>query len=1210
MSDESANDRTAAPAPGSGPSSPFSGAPNFNALIATILTDKASERYVIGDVIARGGMGAIHDVRDCNSRRDVVMKVVLPNKRVSIPTILRFIREAQITAQLEHPNIVPVYELGLDSGGDIYYTMKKVHGTTLRDVLNNIRLGDLTTIEAYPLVRLLTIFQRVGDAIAYAHSKGVVHRDLKPENIMIGNYGEVLVLDWGLAKVIGCDSSNPNINENVCQSQFFPGAPQQPSSTGDKVTCIDSDIESTYLATLEGRIMGTPAYLSPEQARGVPSEISNQSDIYALGGILYSILTLDIPISGMSPKTVIAKVLRGEIDSPETYNARRGIRGDQERPAKKRHILYHCPGRRIPSSLSAVTMKAMNLNPAERYQTVEELQDDIAKYQHGFATVAEGAGALKLIVLLIKRNRLWAVFLLVTLLLGSGFILQVVYSEREARRLQNLAEQGEQIARKNVFITKEAGKRAQLRFAETLIAQGNAMAQLNQWDIAKINYVEAFHVIGNLDQSTYAVELRLWEAFGKSPPLLWARTDLAQLPLSMAVSADGLHTLTGNDDGSVTVWDNITGQALSIMQPNGPAPPWRATAIHPAGTVAVTGGSRGEVTVWNLDSRQRGKALSGHDGAIGFLEFSADGALMASGSTDGLLLVWDTATWTLRQAFTDQRSPMTCAAFVANAVVVLPADASGGVLAYDIHTGSVTRRLAGTGDAVNCLAVEPGSGRIAGGTIAGDILLWAPGSMEPEHVFSSHQSLVIALRFFDNGGSRLLAAQQDSTMTSWRMDDNGVTSKFTGQFETVTAIALTRDGRTAAVRAEDGSLNLMPVTVGGDTGVLSGRHQHVRDIACSRDGNLIASVGDDNAFVVWDAATARPLAVAAASDTEIVAVRFTADDQEAVLALADGSVVVRNVASGNDTIATATAADKPTAAALSQTGRWRAAGFDDGAVELTDLNGASRRLVGQTASIRSLGFSSTDTCVVAIAADGAVMVWSTAGGEPIGRVAVADAVAACYSTGHSQLLVGDRSGLIWAFDGKTMERTRQFKVHYHEIQDLKFMPSGAYFLSTDARSNMKITEIATGRVLFSRYEPGGITSTSFSANGRKIISGGANGDVRVYDVSRAVEFLQLVSEVEVAQNRLATRPNDVRSLAVLADWYAFRQAWNWSLALYTRADYQKNDLPSLPVARCRRRLGDESGARDDYRRALSRNEASAGYLNLCLTSLHESQSGQ
>ncbi len=168
--------------------------------LAPVRQQLEGARYKVLTTLARGGMGVVLQARDLRVRRTVAMKVMKAGAQFSKENVLRFIDEAQLTGQLDHPNIVPVYELGIDDRGEAFYTMKYVKGTTLDEVLRGLRSGRKDLAEKYPLAVLLTVFQKICDAVAFAHAKSVIHRDLKPENVMIGAYGEVLVMDWGLAK--------------------------------------------------------------------------------------------------------------------------------------------------------------------------------------------------------------------------------------------------------------------------------------------------------------------------------------------------------------------------------------------------------------------------------------------------------------------------------------------------------------------------------------------------------------------------------------------------------------------------------------------------------------------------------------------------------------------------------------------------------------------------------------------------------------------------------------------------------------------------------------------------------------------------------------------------------------------------------------------------------------------------------------------------
>jgi serine/threonine protein kinase len=311
-------------------------------------------KYDIGGIIAEGGMGAIVDAQDRLLRRKVAMKVMLQTG--SQTDLVRFIEEAQITGQLEHPNIVPVYELGVDEQDQVFYTMKLVRGITLHQVLQLIETGVQDTAKKYPLPMLLTIFQKVCDALAFAHSKGVIHRDLKPANIMLGEYGEVLVMDWGLARASGRNEA--------------PGAELERTL----VRSARQD-EGAEMMTMAGMVLGTPQYMPPEQARGEIDRFDARTDIYSLGAILYHMLTLEPPIQGEDVQQMLQSVADGKV-APQVA----AIRTERVGPTR---ALPHIDGGKIPEALAAITRKAMAPRQEERYQTVKELQAAVETFQAG-----------------------------------------------------------------------------------------------------------------------------------------------------------------------------------------------------------------------------------------------------------------------------------------------------------------------------------------------------------------------------------------------------------------------------------------------------------------------------------------------------------------------------------------------------------------------------------------------------------------------------------------------------------------------------------------------------------------------------------------------------------------------------------------------------------------------------------------------------------
>ncbi|MBD3320225.1 MAG: protein kinase, partial [Chitinivibrionales bacterium] len=370
------------------------------------------DKYTLHEEIGSGGMGTVSLAVDNEIHREVAIKLMSGAEESG--RRVRFIEEAQITGQLEHPNIVPIHELGLDKQGRIFFSMKLVKGKSLREFLDEFRKGPPPPFSRYPLQKLLTIFVNICNAVSFAHSRGVIHRDLKPGNVMIGDFGEVRVMDWGLAKVL---------------DKKLPGkrARPQPEEHGDHVRIPETrDPQDTTvtterfgdpkLATMEGTIWGTLTYMPPEQASGKTDEVDERSDIFCLGAILFEILSLNAPIQGKN----IRELLR---------NA----------GACKLAPIDSCipPHWHVPKELTAITLKALSKDKASRYQSIDDLRDDIERYQGGRAVSAKEDTAWETIQKLIYRNK--AVSMAVGVALTVIFFFTGIFSYvnlRERKRAE------------------------------------------------------------------------------------------------------------------------------------------------------------------------------------------------------------------------------------------------------------------------------------------------------------------------------------------------------------------------------------------------------------------------------------------------------------------------------------------------------------------------------------------------------------------------------------------------------------------------------------------------------------------------------------------------------------------------------------------------------------------------------------------------------
>ncbi|MBL8858958.1 MAG: SUMF1/EgtB/PvdO family nonheme iron enzyme [Planctomycetes bacterium] len=375
----------------------------------------AFERYTVHEEVGRGGMGRVLRVRDEDLHRDLAMKVMqcdglAPPADPSTPTMhtARFVEEAQVAGQLDHPGIVPVHEMGLDAEGQFYFTMKLVRGRTLEGVLELARNGT----DGWSTTRVLHVLLRVCEAMGYAHERGVLHRDLKPSNIMLGDHGEVYVMDWGLARLLARPDHALPVPEDG--SSALHSARSGGSSSGS----------SSPFVTENDRVVGTPTFMSPEQAVGASAVLNPQSDIYSVGAILYTVLT------GRAPYSEPGK----RIDNRAVWVALH--RGPPQRVAEL--------ARGVAPELVSICEKAMARELHERYATMSELAEDLRAYLELRVVKAHRTGPWHELKKWVGRNKAVAVSLLALFVVISAAGFTVAASEHaRARESELRADVGE-----------------------------------------------------------------------------------------------------------------------------------------------------------------------------------------------------------------------------------------------------------------------------------------------------------------------------------------------------------------------------------------------------------------------------------------------------------------------------------------------------------------------------------------------------------------------------------------------------------------------------------------------------------------------------------------------------------------------------------------------------------------------------------------------
>ncbi len=359
------------------------------------LTDSTADtRYIPLKKIRDGGMKTIWEVKDTRSQRTLAMALIQPERIASQDDIESFLHEARLTAHLQHPHILPIYDIALEKNGNPYFTMKLLRGETLETILHRLQHHDPETEHTYTLTQLLHIFLNLCDAVDYAHTKGVLHLDIKPANVMIGDFGEVHLLDWGLATLL------TESNQNDTTPQKMVG--------------------------------GTPGYMAPEQALGNKEDLHFHTDIYMLCALLYQILTRTPPHTGETTEAIMRHSTQGAITPPS-------------------QIPITPP---LPKALSSITMKGLAVHPAERYANVAALKNDIRNYLKGYATLAENPTLITHLQLLINRHRIAFVLLITALIVIS---ITLFFSFRSIQASEKIALNAlDQVQQKKVYIEQTA----------------------------------------------------------------------------------------------------------------------------------------------------------------------------------------------------------------------------------------------------------------------------------------------------------------------------------------------------------------------------------------------------------------------------------------------------------------------------------------------------------------------------------------------------------------------------------------------------------------------------------------------------------------------------------------------------------------------------------------------------------------------------------
>jgi WD40 repeat protein/serine/threonine protein kinase len=1054
--------------------------------------------YKLLQRIGEGGCGLVYMAEQHEPvRRRVALKVIklgMDTKQV----IARFEAERQALALMEHPNIAKVLDAGATESGRPYFVMELVRGVKITEYCDQ---KNLSTGER------LKLFIQVCQAIQHAHQKGIIHRDIKPSNILVTvNDGVAVpkVIDFGIAK----------------------------ATAGQQLT------NQTIFTAFE-QFIGTPAYMSPEQAELTSVDIDTRSDIYSLGVLLYELLTGKTPFDPNELMAAGLDEMRRTIrdKEPPRPSTRLGTLPGEELSTTAQRRSLEAPKliSLLRGDLDWIAMKCLEKDRSRRYETANGLAMDIQRHLSQEAVIARPPSTAYRLQKLVRRNKVAfgaAAAVAGALILGIIISTWQAIRATRARREAEAARQSEVQMRKDAQASEQKAQQAregeskarQLAEANKLIAERNLyVANMNsaqqawsQNNIGRLKqlldetatfpgrgfewyywqrqtHLELKTFRGHIDQVNSVAfspdGRRIVTGSGDNTAKVWDATSGKELTMlkghrapvdSVAFSSDGRRILTGSFDATAKMWQAASGKELITFR--GHTSDVFAVVVSPDGLRIVTGSADRAAKIWDAASGEQLLTLTGHTDDINSIAFSGDGRRIATGSVDKTAKVWDAATGRELLTLRGHSAAVNSVAFSADGQRIITSSADQTVKVWIAATGEELQTLRGHSGGILTAAISADGQWIATGSEDQAVKVWDAATGKELLTLRGHSGAVSSMAFSPDS-QRIVTGSWDHTAKVWETSNKEILI-LRGHSRNVDSASFSPDGRWIVTGSWDATAKVWD-SVSGEESFSLGHSDEVKSVAFSQDGQRIVTSSADHTARVWDANKGKELFALKGHSLDVWSAAFSQDGRRIVTGSWDQTAKVWDAASGQDLLT----------------------------------------LRGHTGGVVSVAFSPDGRRIVTGSwGDKTARVWDAADGKELltlkGHGDAVNSVA--FSPDGQTIVTGSNDGTALVWDALSGSNLLTLRAHSGEVWGVAFSPDGQRIVTGSADRTAKLWEATSGKELLTLVgHTEGIMSVAFSTDGRRIVTASFDHTARVWDAATEQQVSSWQREEREGEGRVA-----------------------------------------------------------------------------------------